>query len=191
MCLKPSEETLFSGLINPPPNITTQCDAIEWKLSRTLSIFQAETTDREQLKKQFKTSHYQPIDNNAFKYAVIKQGIVSIHPSTRNQFTPHMLGMSKHNGLCFTKGCYLGQEVIARTEHLGKAKREMVTVQWNKTEVSQIGDPLLDGEQKVVGTLLDFCDSENQYGIGLVCIKKGHDHQQLFLNNQAVTLIEN
>ncbi len=190
VCLKPSEQTHFFGLINAPANMPIQNNVIEWKLSHTLSIFQADTIDLEKLKEKFKTYHFQKTNDNAFKYAKIKQKIVSIHSNTRNQFTPHMLGMNKHNGLCFTKGCYLGQEVIARTEHLGKAKREMATIHWKKIETSEIGDPLLDSDKKVIGILLDFCDSENQHGIGLVCIKKGYDHKQLFLNNQAITSIK-
>lgn len=48
-------------------------------------------------------------------------------PETSGLFTPHMLSYQLiPNLISFTKGCFLGQEVIARTQHLGRVKRRLV-----------------------------------------------------------------
>lgn len=55
----------------------------------------------------------------------IMMGLPQITSATSAEFTPHMLNLKAFNAVSFTKGCYLGQEIIARTEHLGKAKRDL------------------------------------------------------------------
>lgn len=51
------------------------------------------------------------------------QGIFWLGPDTAGQFLPQMLGMERLGALDFRKGCFPGQEVIARTRYLGKLKR--------------------------------------------------------------------
>ena len=45
---------------------------------------------------------------------------------TIGKFLPHEINLPKQEGVSFTKGCFLGQEVVARLEHLGKLKKQMV-----------------------------------------------------------------
>src|SRR3990167_546104 len=52
-----------------------------------------------------------------------------ILPETAELFTPQMIALEKQGGVSFKKGCYLGQEIIARTEHLGKLKRHLYLVE--------------------------------------------------------------
>ncbi len=44
---------------------------------------------------------------------------------TSGMFLPQMLGLTEHGAVNFTKGCYLGQEVIARAQHRGAVKRRI------------------------------------------------------------------
>lgn len=53
----------------------------------------------------------------------IEAGIPTLYPETSEQFTAHMLNLPALNAVSFEKGCYLGQEIIARTEHRGTTKR--------------------------------------------------------------------
>jgi folate-binding protein YgfZ len=46
-----------------------------------------------------------------------------VFASTSEQFTPQMLNVDLLDGVSFTKGCYTGQEIVARTHHLGRVKR--------------------------------------------------------------------
>ncbi len=60
-----------------------------------------------------------------WREARIRAGCPDIDPGNAERFTPHMLNLDKLGALSFDKGCYTGQEVVARTEHLGKAKRRL------------------------------------------------------------------
>lgn len=50
-------------------------------------------------------------------------GVNWLDTTTQGEFLPQMLGLQAIGALSFTKGCYPGQEIIARTRHLGKLKR--------------------------------------------------------------------
>lgn len=55
----------------------------------------------------------------------IKAGIPAIYQNTLNQFTPHQVNLPALNGVSFTKGCYTGQEIVARMQYLGKLKQHL------------------------------------------------------------------
>ena len=50
-------------------------------------------------------------------------------PETVGAFTPHMLGLDLIQAISFQKGCYLGQEIVARTEFRGTVKRRLTHLQ--------------------------------------------------------------
>lgn len=66
-----------------------------------------------------------PVDSRLWRWARIRNGIASIGPATSERFVPQMLNLDAEavTGISFTKGCYPGQEVVARSHYLGKAKR--------------------------------------------------------------------
>jgi folate-binding protein YgfZ len=49
-------------------------------------------------------------------------GLPTLSLQTSEQFTPHRLGLVQLNAVSFNKGCYLGQEIVARTQYLGTSK---------------------------------------------------------------------
>lgn len=53
----------------------------------------------------------------------IKAGLGKIQQMTINEYVPQMLNLQALNAIDFEKGCYMGQEVIARTKYLGRNKR--------------------------------------------------------------------
>lgn len=55
----------------------------------------------------------------------ISADIPMIHSETINLFTPHQLNLPTLNAVSFNKGCYTGQEIVARTQYLGKLKQHL------------------------------------------------------------------
>lgn len=55
----------------------------------------------------------------------IREGISAIFNTTQEQFIPQMVNLDIIGGVSFKKGCYPGQEIVARTQYLGKIKRRM------------------------------------------------------------------
>lgn len=63
------------------------------------------------------------LDASTWRAARISAGVADVGPAVTGDFTPHMLGLDLVGAISFSKGCYTGQEVVARTEHLGAVKR--------------------------------------------------------------------
>lgn len=58
-----------------------------------------------------------------WQLADIRAGLPQLSPETSEQFVPQMLNLDLIKGVSFTKGCYTGQEIVARTQNLGRVKR--------------------------------------------------------------------
>jgi tRNA-modifying protein YgfZ len=95
-----------------------------------------------------------------WRLADIRAGLPQIYAETSESFVAQMLNLDLLDGISFTKGCYTGQEIIARTQHLGRIKRRLFRLllphgTW------RIGQPLhlSDGRQ---GRLTEVIDSNGQ-----------------------------
>jgi folate-binding protein YgfZ len=64
-----------------------------------------------------------------WRLADIRAGLPQIYLATRETFVAQMLNLDLLDGISFTKGCYTGQEIIARTQHLGRIKRRLYRLQ--------------------------------------------------------------
>jgi hypothetical protein len=67
----------------------------------------------------------QPVSSAYWSLLDIRAGIPTVYPETSDAFVPQMANMQLIDGVSFTKGCYTGQEVVARMQYLGKLKRRM------------------------------------------------------------------
>ena len=76
----------------------------------------------------------------------------NIQQATLGEFVPQMLNFQAINAIDFDKGCYMGQEVVARTKFLGKNKRACFILE---------GDCETLPEQAIVGKLLEIQLDEN------------------------------
>jgi folate-binding protein YgfZ len=62
---------------------------------------------------------------SAWRWLDIRNGVPLVTAATQDQLVPQMANLELIGGISFTKGCYTGQEIVARTQHLGKVKRRM------------------------------------------------------------------
>ncbi len=72
----------------------------------------------------------------------IRAGIPNVYAATTDAFVPQMANMQLIDGVSFTKGCYTGQEVVARMKYLGKLKRRMYLAQVDSDRPPRPGDEL-------------------------------------------------
>jgi folate-binding protein YgfZ len=63
------------------------------------------------------------LPENAWQFSEIMSGLTWVWPETVEAFVPQMLNLELTQGVSFTKGCYPGQEIVARSQYLGKLKR--------------------------------------------------------------------
>ncbi|WP_448548808.1 tRNA-modifying protein YgfZ [Thalassotalea fusca] len=64
----------------------------------------------------------------------ILNGIPALQTSSIGEYVPQMLNVQAINGISFTKGCYLGQETVARMQYLGKNKRALFCLKGQSDE---------------------------------------------------------
>ena len=79
---------------------------------------------------------------NQWLLGQIRAGIGQVMPSTRELFIPQMLNLQAVGGVSFKKGCYTGQEIVARMQYLGKLKRRLYCLTLDASELPEPGTPL-------------------------------------------------
>jgi len=96
-------------------------------------------------------------ESATWKERELRRNIVWLGPQTTERFIPQMLGFDRIGAVSFNKGCYPGQEIIARARYLGQVKRKPLVLRVSATlEPPQGGAlQLKDGEQWLPGTIVD------------------------------------
>ena len=101
---------------------------------------------------------FQPENSQQWRYLDILSGVPWLTTETSEQFIPQMLNLDQLGGISFSKGCYTGQEIVARTHYLGKAKRAMFLAECNTPTPPEansiIIDDSTDPEQNMGNVLL-------------------------------------
>ena len=84
----------------------------------------------------------------------IQAGIPDVLPATQEQFVPQMLNLDLLNGISYKKGCYTGQEIVARTHYLGKIKRRTLLAHISTITEPLAGDEVKNAQQEVIGLIV-------------------------------------
>lgn len=104
------------------------------------------------------SSTFSPLAEAAWRRARIAAGQVDIGNENSALYTPHMLNLDLSGAISFQKGCYIGQEIVARTEHLGKSKRRTLRYQCGAAALLP-GEKLQDAGADT-GTIVNACGNE-------------------------------
>lgn len=101
-------------------------------------------------------------DPGAWEASGIRHGDPWISVSTQEAFVPQMLNLEHLGGVSFTKGCYPGQEIVARTQHLGVVKRRLYRYHLATGEPPAASAPLFaEGSADSAGTVLRSVPAEH------------------------------
>ena len=83
-----------------------------------------------------------PVGAPCWEWLEIRNGLPLITSATQEQFVPQMANMDLIGAVNFQKGCYPGQEIVARTHYLGQIKRRMILAHVAAEAMPQPGDEL-------------------------------------------------
>jgi folate-binding protein YgfZ len=75
-----------------------------------------------------------PAGPRAWRLSNIEAGVPQVVQPTQEQFVPQMINFELIGGVNFRKGCYPGQEIVARSQYLGKLKRRMMRADVDNAE---------------------------------------------------------
>jgi folate-binding protein YgfZ len=88
----------------------------------------------------------------------LRHGLPRLDPSQANAWTPQQLSLDRLHAYSVKKGCYPGQEIVARTHFLGQAKRGLVL--FDAAGVAAPGADVVDGE-RAIGTVVSAATHED------------------------------
>ena len=88
------------------------------------------------------------------KLEEIRLGLVNLVPELVGRYTAHMLNLDRLGALEFDKGCYPGQEVVARTQNLGAVKRRVFRFSGELEHAPAVGTALLDAGGSQAGNVV-------------------------------------
>lgn len=94
------------------------------------------------------TAVARPVGADARELAEIRTGLPEIHSETQDAFVPQMVNLDLLGGIDFDKGCYVGQEIVARTHYLGRLKRRMYRIRIDADRRPRPGDELFAPERQ-------------------------------------------
>ena len=114
----------------------------------------------------------------------IKEMIPIINKESSEKFIPQMLNLDILNAVSFSKGCYTGQEVVARVQHRGKIKQRMFKIKTDSQNLISAGLEIHHGSKKV-GTVVISSLSENICN-GLGVIKISAAGEDLSIRGEAL-----
>lgn len=89
-----------------------------------------------------------------WRAALIRAGVPTIYDATAEYYIPQMVNLDLLNGISFDKGCYVGQEIVARTHNLGRIKRRMFAFSCRSDSAAHAGSEVYAGED-LAGTVVD------------------------------------
>lgn len=97
-----------------------------------------------------------PVGSDVWTVLRILAGEPAVHPETSGHFVAQMLGLEELGAVHFNKGCYLGQEVIARAHYRGAVKRHLHRARCRSTEPLRPGLAVFAaGHDQPVGEIAD------------------------------------
>ena len=136
------------------------------------------------------------VNSSCWDYLNIRNGLAFVDSVTSEEFVPQMVNMDLINGLSFEKGCYTGQEIVARTHYLGKQKRRSYRLRIISDIEPKTGAQLAtesSTENQYTGTLVTiYQTAKNEYeALAVIQIKSAEQEKLKLKGAEAeITLLE-
>ncbi|MFG6160490.1 YgfZ/GcvT domain-containing protein [Halomonas sp. 1390] len=103
---------------------------------------------------QWLEEHATPVDNAVWRLHDIQAGLAWLDAEQRDTYLPQMINWEALGGISFKKGCYTGQEVVARAHFRGQVKKRLVRAQLDGGLLPEPGSAIEDTNDKRLGEVL-------------------------------------
>lgn len=98
---------------------------------------------------------------NSWKKKEFSLKLANIYQDTYEKFLPHDLNLDQLGALDFNKGCYTGQEIVARMHYLGKRKRQLYRLNSESTQALSRNETIIaEQADRVAGHIVDNCEQQ-------------------------------
>ncbi len=130
------------------------------------------------------SNRLQPGNSHDWAYLDLSAGIPWFDTSRSEEYTPQMINIDKLGGISFNKGCYVGQEIVARTHYLGQAKRELYLAECDpNADITPDTAIISKNTQETAGKILAYQYNPTTCRLLLVLQSGDHNPNVLALNN--------
>ena len=134
--------------------------------------------------------------DNTWLQEDIKAGLPQVNAYSSELFIPQMLNLDVLNGINFKKGCYTGQEIVARMHYLGKLKQRMFVCTLNSSKNGQkikAGDKIYSDTAmtSTAGNIVTVDDNLALAVLRLDRVEEANQKNEPFIVNEETTLQTN
>jgi hypothetical protein len=130
-------------------------------------------------------------DADSAMLASLSAGRPALPAALRERYTPHMLNLDRQGAISFTKGCYPGQEIVARTQNLGTVKRRLYRFAVGTGPRPMAGDAIIDAEDQAVGDVNRVAAAGAGYQLlAVVPVSADRDSFRLESDGRSLTPLE-
>lgn len=133
--------------------------------------------------------HARPVGAACWEWLEIQAGIPEVTLKTQEEFVPQMLNLDALGAINYKKGCYTGQEIVARTHYLGKVKRRTQLAHIASTETPESGDDVMDDNKQTIGKIVRCAPStDTGYDVLVECRLESLQENSIYWNEKKLTI---
>ncbi|TVP48041.1 MAG: folate-binding protein [Halomonas sp.] len=128
---------------------------------------------------------------NAWQLEDIRNGLAWLTDVQQDHFLPQMLNWEALGGISFKKGCYTGQEVVARAHFRGQVKKRLMRASVKAESLPAVGASVVNSDDKAVGEVV-VSAADEQGSVELLAVmstKVAEEATPLFLAGKPLTLL--
>ena len=136
----------------------------------------------------FTSMSFSSLEFNTNKLADMMRGFLRIDMTTKEKYIPQVLNMEILNGISYKKGCYTGQEIVARTHYLGKIKKRIFSIE-TESESMKYGDVIHNIDSESIGEVISNTQDVQSLNIALAILRLDSLDKELYVNNEKIKKI--
>ena len=186
-----SEKILEDLKINMPYKFAQPSDDGIWILNnsskeyKSIILISEKSLDSNQFSKKF---NFKESSENILKLTDMLEKFLRLDEKNKERYIPQILNADELNGISFSKGCYTGQEIVARTHYLGKVKKKIFLINSEKN-LLEINDKIYNKDNELLGEIISKSILVNNLFYSLGIIKVGSENNMLISKNIPLTII--
>jgi folate-binding protein YgfZ len=195
-CMGLSSATGISSLTLPDESYqaTEHNDSviIKYPSSQPRFLFIGPTAEVNTLISELAEQQWQVATPSQWELLDMEAGLPMIWPETKEQFTTQQVNLDLVNGVSFKKGCYPGQEIVARLHYLGTPSRRMFQGEVQTQNSVEIGDEVTSDNGNIAGHVVRVEHKNKNTLLMLLSLKLSAVNLGVFVHhNEQVTIINN
>jgi len=130
--------------------------------------------------------HWLLADEPSWQLLDIDFGLATVLPDTKEKFTPQQLNFDLIGGVSFNKGCYPGQEIVARLHYLGKPSRRLFSASCCSDKLPEPGHEISDQDGSILGHVVSAQFSSIDNIKLLLSLKLTEKDNAMFIQSSVV-----